>query len=112
MSQTIGDLAAKMFSQWCRNHGMPAPTPEHRFHDVRRFRFDYAWIPQKVALEVEGGVWTKGRHTRGKGFLKDMEKYNLAVSMGWRVFRCTPTTLHTLDTIELVKAALNASEAA
>ena len=41
-----------------------------------------------IAVEIEGGVWIGGRHTRGKGFLRDIEKYNEAAAMGWRVFRC------------------------
>jgi len=40
-----------------------------------------------IAVEIEGGVWTGGRHTRGAGFRQDMEKYNEATAMGWRVFR-------------------------
>ena len=39
-------------------------TPEHRFHDTRKWRIDYAIIPEKIAIEVEGGAYTNGRHTR------------------------------------------------
>lgn len=73
--------------------GLPAPTREFRFHPTRLWRFDYAWPAALVALEVEGGVWTGGRHTSGAGFLRDMEKYNSAALLGWRVFRCTPRQL-------------------
>ncbi len=59
---------------------------EYKFSDGRRFRFDYYHI-EGVAVELEGGVWSKGRHTRPTGFLNDMEKYNLAASMGILVFR-------------------------
>lgn len=84
---------------------LPLPVAEHRFCE-RRWRFDYAWLAQKIALEVEGGVWTGGRHTRGAGFVKDMEKYNHAAALGWRVLRCTPSTLCRNDTIELLKTTL------
>lgn len=70
--------------------GLPSPEREYRFHSSRKWRLDYAWPAEKVAVEVEGGVWTGGRHTRGAGFLKDCEKYNQAAAMGWRVFRFTP----------------------
>jgi hypothetical protein len=86
--------------------GLPVPECEHRFHPVRRWRFDYAWVAQKVALEVEGGAWTKGRHTRGKGFVGDIEKYNAAVTMGWRVVRCVPDDLLASRTIETLKHLL------
>lgn len=78
----------------CRVDGLPMPTPEYRFHDTRKWRFDYCWPDHKLALEIEGGVWTRGRHTRPSGFLKDMAKYNAAARLGYRVFRCTPTQIH------------------
>ena len=64
--------------------------PEYRFHPERLWRFDYAIPGMMVAIEIEGGVWTIGRHTRGSGFIKDMEKYNAAAIMGWKVLRYTP----------------------
>lgn len=70
---------------------LPAPTLEHRFAAPRRWRFDLAWPDRKVALEIEGGVWTGGRHTRPQGFLGDMDKYNRAAVLGWRIVRCTPS---------------------
>lgn len=63
---------------------------EFRFHEKRKWRFDYAIPDMMIAVEVEGGAFTQGRHTRGKGFIADIEKYNTATSMGWRLFRTTP----------------------
>ena len=80
---------------------------EYRFHPKRRWRFDYALPRHKIAIEVEGGVWIGGRHTSAVGFLKDMEKYNTATLMGWRVFRTTPDNLYKLETIKLLKTAIN-----
>lgn len=80
---------------WCKTDGLPMPVPEYRFDESRRWRFDYAWPEHKIALEIEGGVFTRGRHTRPSGFLKDMEKYNRAAQLGYRVFRCTPNSIHT-----------------
>lgn len=73
-------------------HADLSPTwqAEVRFHPTRRWRFDFADPETMMALEIEGGVWTGGRHTRGKGFLRDIEKYNTATSLGWRIFRTTP----------------------
>lgn len=62
---------------------------EHRFHPVRRWRFDIAFPDRFVALEVEGGVYTGGRHVTPQGFTADAEKYNTATLMGWRVLRVT-----------------------
>ena len=76
---------------------------EFRFHPVRKWRFDYALPEHRVALEVEGGVWTGGRHTSSSGFLRDMEKYNTASVMGWRVVRTTPKELYTRATLDMLK---------
>jgi hypothetical protein len=93
--------------------GLPAPVREYRFAPPRKWRFDWAWLPPiALALEVEGGVWTRGRHTRGAGFLKDCEKYNTATLLGWRVLRVTPATLCTDATLALLRAAMSARAAA
>lgn len=67
-----------------------APTPEYKFCPDRRWRIDYAWVDKKVAVEIEGGAWTNGRHTRGAGFVNDIEKYNRLTEEGWRLLRYTP----------------------
>ena len=85
---------------------------EHRFHPVRKWRFDYAIPSHRIALEVEGGVWSGGRHTSPQGFLNDMEKYNTATLMGWRVFRCTPETLCTNATLNMIRGAMEAQDGA
>ena len=59
-----------------------------------------------MAMEVEGGVWTGGRHTRGSGFCSDMEKYNTATEMGWRVFRFTPQQVRRLEHVPIIQEAL------
>lgn len=69
--------------------GLPEPEREYRFHPTRRWRFDFAWPDSMLAAEVEGGVWSRGRHTRGKGFVADCIKYNQAVMMGWAIVRFT-----------------------
>jgi len=66
---------------------VPEPVRELRFHETRRWRFDFAWPYLMIAAEIEGGQWVDGRHTRGAGYANDAEKYNAATEMGWRVFR-------------------------
>lgn len=69
--------------------GLPVWVTEHRFHPTRRWRFDYAWPDQKIALEVHGGVHSGGRHNRGVGLTQDREKMNTAACMGWVVIEAT-----------------------
>lgn len=77
-------------------------TQEHQFDPKRRWRFDFALIEAKVAVEIEGGVWTRGRHTRGSGFVKDMEKYNNAQAQGWKIFRFTPRQLQSGEASDFI----------
>lgn len=63
---------------------------EHRFHHKRKWRFDVAWPDRMIAVEIDGGVWVSGRHSRGAGQVKDNEKINVALSLGWSVYRFTP----------------------
>lgn len=95
-----------LFPILCRNSGLPPPTPEFRFHPTRKWRYDWAWPDKKVALEVEGGTWINGRHNRGSGFVRDMEKYNAAAVAGWRVLKCVPKDLCTIKNVQMVKEAL------
>lgn len=62
---------------------------EYRFIKDRRFRFDVALPDHRIAIEFEGGVFTSGRHTRGKGYVNDSKKYNLATMHGWKLLRYT-----------------------
>ena len=98
--------ATGLFPKLCVAQGLPAPVAEYTFHETRKWRFDWAWPDNRVALEVEGGIWTGGRHSRGAGMLKDIEKYNAAALAGWRVLRVTPTTLTSPATFAMLKEAL------
>jgi very-short-patch-repair endonuclease len=83
----------------CKALKLPIPETEHRFC-TRRWRFDYAFIKAKLAVEIEGGIFIRGRHSRGKGMLADMDKYNSATIYGWSILRFVP------DQVEKGTAAL------
>jgi very-short-patch-repair endonuclease len=83
------------------------PEPEYRFHPSRKWRFDFAFLDQKVAIEAEGGTFSGGRHVRGSGFQKDAEKYNAAVVAGWRVLRFTAQMIQSGEALQVIEAALN-----
>ena len=96
-----------LFPLVCVQAKLPAPVSEHKFCPTRRWRFDYAFIESRVAVECEGGVWIGGRHTSGSGFVKDCEKYSEAAALGWRIIRVQPKDLLTSATIELIRRAIN-----
>ncbi len=107
------DLADMFCELWRRFGPDIPPQREYRFHPTRRWRFDVAWPEHKVAVELEGGVWTLGRHTRGKGYCADMQKYNAAIELGWRVVRFAANDLDfaPVQTIEKVKSLLEGIDA-
>lgn len=93
------------FVRLCEAHGLPRPEPEHKFHPTRKWRLDWAWLERKIALEIDGGAWSRGRHTRGKGFIADQTKRNEAQLLGWMVLHCTPQDVKTGKVFELLRRA-------
>jgi len=60
-----------------------------------------------IAVECEGGVFSRGRHVRGVGFENDCEKYNAATERGWRVYRYTRRMIDEGRAIEQLERVLN-----
>lgn len=89
-----------------RAHKLPEPEREYRFDGTRKWRCDFAWPDRMVAVEIEGGIWSGGRHTRGLGFEADCEKYNALAMRGWKLLRFTPAMVKSGLAIETVKAVL------
>lgn len=95
--------------------GSPQPEREFRFLDGRKYRFDFAFVKSKVAIEIDGGTLMVRRSTRtglpvvvGRHNLdNDRIKMNLAAEHGWRVLHYTPTMLHR-DPHAIVRQAHNA----
>lgn len=104
--------------------GIPEPQVEHQFAlDIdRKWAWDFSWemiyrnphlesadVPSfpMLALEVDGGLFLKGAHNQGARMLKTWERDNEAACRGWRIIRCQPKELCTLDTVNLIKRALN-----
>ena len=96
------------FAYQMRVAKIPTPQPEFRFHVKRLWRFDFAWPDRMIAVEVEGGTWAGGRHTRGSGFEADAEKYGQAAVLGWRVIRLTGDMVRDGRGLALIEQALAA----
>lgn len=89
-----------------RAAGLPAPAREHSPIPGRRWRIDFAWPAQLVALEVEGGIYSGGRHTRPAGFNADAEKYNALAIAGWVVLRVTTDHIKSGQALQWLEKAL------
>ena len=76
---------------------------EFKFHPTRKWRADFHLKGRKILVEVEGGIWSNGRHTRGKGYLGDLEKYNEATMMGYQVIRFSTEQVKSGKAIEQIE---------
>ncbi len=86
------DLEASFDTYWRILDG-PDLEREYRFDAQRKSRFDRAHRLARVAIEIDGGTHSGGRHVRGDGYARDCEKLNRATALGWAVFRLTSDML-------------------
>lgn len=85
------------------------PWPEFYFSMDRQYRFDYAIPEYKIAIEQNGGIWSKGNsgHSSGKGIQRDMDKGALAASLGWTIISRSPDQMLTIETMDFIQSAIN-----
>ena len=103
--------------------GLPKPIEEYRFCPERKWRADFVWLFNNqlykvdplldkvtrykgVILEINGAVWTKGKHTYGKQLLDEYEKLNNASLDGWILIQVGNYHMKTGQMIEWLKRAL------
>lgn len=91
-----------LFASW----GLPEAQDEYRAIPERKFRLDVAWPAWKVCVEQQGGVWNRGKHGRGSGIVKDMERQNILQIAGWLVLQFTPSQIWGGYATDMVKEAL------
>lgn len=106
MKQSEGEMIVEA---WLKGEGYTGWIAEHRFHPVRKWRFDFANPDLMLAIEVEGGTYSGGRHNRGPGFQADCEKYGEAMLLGWNVYRCTTQMVKNGQAFETIKALIELS---
>lgn len=62
---------------------------EFYFAKPRMYRFDWAIPELKIAIEYEGLNCEKSGHITISGYTENCRKYNLALKLGWKVYRYT-----------------------
>lgn len=92
-----GTLSSVRLAEWLVAYGLPRPVLEWKFHFTRRWRTDLGWPSLGIAVEIEGGVYTRGRHTSPAGFVNDMEKYNALAVLGIFLIRILPSQVELSD---------------
>ena len=106
----MSPLQCKTFLAALRSAEIPSPVAEFKFHPIRRWRFDYAWLDQRVYLEINGGIFVGGRHSRGASLLKEWEKIAAATAMGYRPLFCQPRDICSAKTLDAIRDALSYSK--
>ena len=83
---------------------LPPPVAEHRFHPKRKWRFDFAWVDIKLAVELQGLLWAgKGRHQNAANLDNEYTKENEAVLLGWRVLKFSSRQVQSGEAITWIK---------
>jgi hypothetical protein len=101
-----GSYLEERLAAYIGRSGLTQPVREFRFAPPRLFRFDFAWPDRGLAVEIEGGVFIRGGHSRGVDFTDDCEKYNIAALRGWVVLRFTVKMFEDGSVYEVVREAL------
>jgi very-short-patch-repair endonuclease len=78
---------------------------EYEFAKPRKYRADF-FIQPSLLIEVEGGIWNDGAHTRGKHFESDADKYNLATIKGYSLLRYSTAMVERGDAIRDIMGLL------
>jgi len=78
--------------------------PPARTHDPDKV--DFAWIDEAIVLEVQGGTWGGGRHTRGKGYAGDCWKMAALQLCGWIVYYATGDQVKSGEALAWITEAL------
>jgi len=92
-ARSFGSCLEERFLILWNEIGGPELERELRLHDKRRWRADFAHLPSRSLIEIEGGIWVNGRHNRAAGFNADLVKYLEASLAGWRVFRLSASQI-------------------
>jgi hypothetical protein len=117
-------LEQRLLIEQLRGKGYAA-LPEVRFHPERKWRIDvaatkYQWTFDQLtpgpapigggswcyAIEINGGAWSRGRHTRGAGYIRDLEKLNALTELGWRILQFTPQQVRTGEALAQIERCL------
>ena len=86
--------------------GLPLGEAQHRFVPGRQYRFDRAWPEQRVAVEIQGGLWIQGAHSRGSGVERDCVKLSVAAALGWRCLPISTAMIRSGQAVQLIAQAL------
>lgn len=109
MAKKPSELEALLLGK-IREAGLPEPTREFKALKDRQFPWDFAWPEQRLLVEVQGGIYRQGAHSRGAGIERDMEKLNLATLAGYRCLQFSRGMIEDGTAVAKIRQALEESD--
>ncbi len=88
--------------------GVTGYVREFRAIPGRKFRYDFAFVEEKLLVEINGGTYTKGAHSTGQGIARDYEKIRLGQDHGWTVYPFDGKAVRSGEAVEIIRQALEA----
>ena len=90
--------------------GLDGYMREYQAIPGRRFRFDFCWVKERLAVEIQGGTYSRGAHARPLGIKRDYEKGNLAIKYGWRVLQFDADMVKSGQALDFTEKMLRGKE--
>jgi hypothetical protein len=100
----VSALEEALWLQITADPALPWPEREFRFAPPRRWRWDFSWEPDRLAVEVQGARWK--RHGEKRDQSKSFEKLNEAALLGWKVLQVNAEMIADGTALELIRRAL------
>jgi len=72
----------------------------------RKYRYDFYYPEANLCIEIQGGVWSNGAHSRPTGITRDYEKANLCVQHGFRLLQFDVKQVKSGDAVEFVRSII------
>ena len=99
-------LEEKFLVKWNKIYPDIKLLREYKLLENRRFRGDFAHLESKTVIEIQGGIWIRGRHNRATGYTKDCERSLLLVADGWKVIYLVES-MFTEQIFEIIKGIID-----
>jgi hypothetical protein len=104
--QPVNRTLETKFRLACVAHGLPAPAEQFQVHESRKWQWDFAWPWLRICVDLDGGIYTGGAHSRGARIEKDHEKRNAAAADGWTVLLFGPKAVTSASFVEVLRLAM------
>ncbi len=102
----------EIFAWQIKQAGLPAPVRQYPFAKCvsRLYKADFAFVDERLIVEINGGGWVGGRHNTGAGYEADLERTAIATALGWKVMGFSTRHVKKGWAVEMTAVALGAKE--